>query len=321
MSDEEKVENIDEELRQREIKRLTSPLNYPKGIFGGRPTDIEGNPVNKDHMTGKITLEPKRGILTDDEILKYAGESKTASRIRLKRGIGSFSDKTKLHRNKLLVIWFCLGFYVSLVGGILIAFSISIVAALFTLIFSLGIPTIITIYVYYLKNYKENVPEKQITDKKEDDSKPESNKTSFPKDTSFSTNIPSLKTYEKQIQGLESLYKIKEKLALELIEKRFTPPQLTYDRFIGIIASCNQIFYKQAESALNIIKVATNWNEKVENELEKRINTLKSIIEKIDILTNELAINLSSSDNESSDEVKDLLDDMQILADSVKEYE
>lgn len=42
-------EDFDKDLKEKEIKRLTDSLG---------------------------TLEPVKGILTDDEILKYAGESK-----------------------------------------------------------------------------------------------------------------------------------------------------------------------------------------------------------------------------------------------------
>lgn len=138
--------------------------------------------------------------------------------------------------------------------------------------------------------------------------------------SSFSENLTPLKNYEKQIHELENLYKTKEKIAYELIEKRFSPPQITYDRFISVIDSCNVLFYDQLSSALNIIHIATENAPKVDEELEKRVDTLKSIVKKMDELTNELAINLTISSEQSSDEVKDLLDDMQKLVDSVKEY-
>lgn len=62
--------SFDETLKEKEIKRLTDSLGEE---------------------------EPVKGILTDDEILKYAGRSKYASEIRLKRGIGDLSDKRKVH--------------------------------------------------------------------------------------------------------------------------------------------------------------------------------------------------------------------------------
>ncbi|MDR3222957.1 MAG: zinc ribbon domain-containing protein [Methanobrevibacter sp.] len=135
---------------------------------------------------------------------------------------------------------------------------------------------------------------------------------------SFYNNISSLQTYEKEIHELESQYQSKEKIALEIIEKRFTPPQLTYDRFIGMINNCNQIFYKQLKSATDIIEVATKHVPKVDDELKKRLDTLKSLIKKLDDLIAELIIN--SDDQSYSNEVKDLLEEMQDLVDSIKEY-
>ena len=46
---------------------------------------------------------------------------------------------------------------------------------------------------------------------------------------------------------------------------------------------------------------------------------MKKIIDQIEDLTNELVINISSS-GESTDEVKNLLDDMENLIESVKDY-
>jgi uncharacterized Zn finger protein (UPF0148 family) len=73
-----KYQNFDEELREREIRRLTSPIMCPRF---GLPKDIEGNPVRKNTWSGKFSIEPKSRILNDDEILKYAGDSKSASKI------------------------------------------------------------------------------------------------------------------------------------------------------------------------------------------------------------------------------------------------
>ena len=74
MNDEEHFE----ELRKNEIKRLTDSLG---------------------------SEEPVKGILTDDEILKYAGDSIEASRIRLKRGENNFQDKMKIHGDTLTIMW------------------------------------------------------------------------------------------------------------------------------------------------------------------------------------------------------------------------
>lgn len=80
-----------DDLREKEIERLTSV------------DDV---------------LEPKKGILSDDEILFYAGDSVEASRIRLKRGEGDLGDKFKVHDDFLAVV-----ILVFLPGFILALFS------------------------------------------------------------------------------------------------------------------------------------------------------------------------------------------------------
>lgn len=84
--------DIDEDLKKEEIRRLTD-LNQ-RGFF------------NRN-------IEPRKGILTDDEVLKYAGDSKLAAKIRLKRGISSFHD------DKLAINWDFI--VLSIVSGILLS--------------------------------------------------------------------------------------------------------------------------------------------------------------------------------------------------------
>lgn len=85
---------FDEELREREIKRLTSPLTYKKGRFSTKAYDIEGNEVQRNvHQNSEFIMEPKPGILTDDEILKYAYKSKVAVHVRLKNVLGLLKIK------------------------------------------------------------------------------------------------------------------------------------------------------------------------------------------------------------------------------------
>ncbi|MCL2156398.1 MAG: protease Lon-related BREX system protein BrxL [Methanobrevibacter sp.] len=150
----------------------------------------------------------------------------------------------------------------------------------------------------------------------------EHNLESEPISSTFSKNLESLKIYESQIHELKNLYENKEKIARDLIEKCFSPPQMSYDRFIDELDSYNILFYNQAESALKIIEANVGYTPKVDDELKKRLNTLKSFVEKIDELNIELAIKLSNSSEESySGEIEDLLEDMQKLVDSVKEYD
>ena len=103
-----------QELKEKEIKRLTTPLTHTKN----KTFDCEGNLIETSFWNGKPFLEPKKWILTDDEILIYAGESKEASRIRLKRGEGNFNDKLKIYDSYLLI-----ELLIFLPGFTLIAFS------------------------------------------------------------------------------------------------------------------------------------------------------------------------------------------------------
>ena len=115
------------------------------------------------------------------------------------------------------------------------------------------------------------------------------------------------------------MFDVKEKVVKDLIEKCFTPPQLTYDRFMNVVDSSHKLFYSQQDSALNIINLAAEDTPRIESELENKISNMKSIIAQIEDLTNELVINLSS-DEEATDEVKNLLEEMENLTSSVKEY-
>ena len=73
-----------------EIKRLTTPIAFKNS----KAYDSDGNRVNCVETLSEIKyiIEPKEGLLTDDEVLQYAPESRYASRIKLKRGMGSISD-------------------------------------------------------------------------------------------------------------------------------------------------------------------------------------------------------------------------------------
>lgn len=115
------------------------------------------------------------------------------------------------------------------------------------------------------------------------------------------------------------LFGVKEKVVRELIEKRFQPPQITYDRFISGVDSYDKLFNAQADAASNIIKLAAEDTPRVREEIQNKIDAMKRIIDQIEDLTNELVINISST-GESTEEVKNLLDDMENLIDSVKDY-
>lgn len=129
-----------------------------------------------------------------------------------------------------------------------------------------------------------------------------------------------LKRYEDEVNNLKVEYDAKEKVVVNLIEKSFAPPQITYDKFMTTVNNCNKVFNNQVDSALNIVKLTTRETPRIDTELESKISNMKAIISNIDDLTNELIINLSSNKKSNSD-VENLFDDMKDLIDSVKKYD
>ena len=142
-------------------------------------------------------------------------------------------------------------------------------------------------------------------------------KIGYVDDTSIS---PSLTKYKDEVFELREKYEKKEKEVLNLIEKRFAPPQITYYRFIGEIDNCRVLFFKEAESILDIINLVNELSPKIETEIKKKIALLEKIMEQMDDLINELIINMGDYED-SNNEVQDVLDDMRNLIDSVKDYE
>lgn len=294
-------DKIDEELRREEIYRVSN---------------FEGD-----------VPEPKKGILTDDEILKYAGNSKAASKIRLNRGIGDNSDRFNLYSMFLFELWFSCGWiplFLILLGGISNSNSLMLVAGLLIVICMI----LITIYLLFFidrghqKNLKSNNSNKSTTYKKSNNSKKNKNnpKKTTNKQIIVNSSNNDLKVYKKFADDFKELYKIKEKMAFEIVEKRFDKNSLTYERFVSVINTCNHMFYNQYKSIRSIIKLSNNDNEVINEEIERGINRLKLLIEKLDELTNELVVNLSATETKSDIEMEALLEEMESLIGSVKDY-
>lgn len=297
-----------ENSKAHEIKRLTTPLTFKNS----KAYDGEGNIINCIETINDVRyiLEPEKGILSDDEILQYAPKSKAASQIRLKRGIGNSSDVLLTHQS---LPWISGLYYVTLLCiSFPVIFGANKYAMLLILILFI-IPLIYMYRVFNLNTYNNKEIKKQL--------KPTTEKTevNVPQPEIQNSGVESLKKYEKEINNLKILFEVKEEVVRELIEKRFSPPQITYDKFIAIVDSAHKLFYKQADSATNIINLAAEDTPRVQDEIESKISAMHTIIDQIEKLTNELVINISNEDN-SNDDVKNLLDDMENLIDSVKEY-
>ena len=297
-----------ETLKSKEIKRLTTPLTFK----GSKAYDSKGNLVRCSETLSDVRLvvEPEEYVLSDDEILQYAPLSKLASKIRLKRGFGNAQD--------ILLINESLPWKLGLYYTVLVSLSIPVFYSRMTLWMFVAlilsvIPLIYLYRIFRLDTYKET---KKPLRKAEDKTK---QKTESPVKTEETTAIESLKEYEKEINNLKVLFNVKQEVVRDLIKKRFEPPQITYDKFINTIDKSEKLFNTQAEEALNIIKLAVEDTPRIRSELENKIDTMKRIISQIEDLTTELVININSTDK-SSEEVKVLLEDMENLTDSIKDY-
>lgn len=294
--------------KSNEIKRLTTPLT----IKDFKAYDSEGNLLKCSETLSDVRfiVEPKQNILNDNEILQYAPQSKSASQIRLKRGFGNIQDILLVHES---LPWILGLFYVVLICiAVPVTFSKNIVGMYLILVLVI-IPLLYLYYIFNHKKYAKDTVKKQVK---------ESKKVETPVSTTAdekSSGMDSFKRYEKEISNLKVVFNVKEKVVRELIEKRFEPPQITYDKFMSSIDNCHKLFYAQSDAASNIIDLAVEDTPRVQDEIEGKIDAMKKIIDQIEDLTNELVINISSS-GESTDEVKNLLDDMENLIESVKDY-
>ena len=132
--------------------------------------------------------------------------------------------------------------------------------------------------------------------------------------------VPAFQFYKKQFNELEEIYPQKEKNAMELIEKRFAPPQLTYNRFKRVVDDSHETFYSQLNAGYNILEMSNEYSTKVEDELKNKLLVLNSIIKGLDKLSEELILNITKIETESEDELDNLFEEVSRATGSVKAY-
>ena len=132
--------------------------------------------------------------------------------------------------------------------------------------------------------------------------------------------VPAFKFYENKFNELAEIYPIKEKNVMELIEKRFEPPQLTYSRFKRVVDDSHETFYSQLKAGHKILELSTEYSTKVEDELKNKVLVLNSIIQGLDKLSEELVLNISQQESESYDEINELFEEFSRVTSSVKAY-
>ena len=303
---------VNENIKAQEIRRLTTPLTFKNS----KAYDCEGNVINCVETVSetKYIIEPRPGILSDDEILQYAPQSKAASEIRLNMGSGNFHDILLVHNS---LPWLLGLYYVVL---ICIAIPVNHSGNQVNMFIVLLLVVLPLLYLYRVFNVRSYIGkgkhEKVKTPKKE----PSSAKPAEKAEPAYEEKpVEALQKYSVEARNLKAIYDAKEDVVKDLIEKRFEPPQITYDRFMSSIASCHKLFYKQYDTVENITKLAADDSPRVRGELESKMEAMKKIIDQIEDLTNELVINISS-DNQSNKDVQILIEDMDNLIESVKEY-
>ena len=124
--------------------------------------------------------------------------------------------------------------------------------------------------------------------------------------------------YKSKIDEIEAEYNSKQAKASELVGKLFDPTHMAYSRFTNAIKKSNQLFSNQIAIARRMVELDEN-NNLVEGELENKIKTLNTFIDKMEDLTNELVIQMSSN-KKDNDDINNLFSDMDELIDSVKDY-
>ena len=125
--------------------------------------------------------------------------------------------------------------------------------------------------------------------------------------------------YEAEVEKIAKEYNVKQCRARELVEKLFDPSHMSYQKFTAAINKSNGLFDNQLTVARKMIELDDGKNDVVRRELELKIKTLNTFIDKMEDLINELVIQLSSNDEDDKD-INNLFSELDNLIDSVKDY-
>lgn len=128
-------------------------------------------------------------------------------------------------------------------------------------------------------------------------------------------NVPS--RYESKVREIEKDYNSKQARASELVGKLFDPTHMSYSKFMSAIKKSNQLFANQLKITQKMMELESS--ESVGREIENKIRTLETFVDKMEDLINELVIQLSSNEKDNED-IDNLFKDMDDLIGSVKDY-
>ena len=139
------------------------------------------------------------------------------------------------------------------------------------------------------------------------------------KEVKVKSNAKEFDQYRARLNELKAMYEIKESNARKLIEERFAPPQLTYDRFIANVDNSTKVFNENAQAVSGILELGSDDNPEIKHEVTSRMNVLESLVVKMDELIDELIVNMSKEDKKEKNPTG-FMHSMDHLIDSVKEY-
>lgn len=290
--------------KDQEILRLTSPVK----IVDSKAFDVEDNPLTCIETLSelKYIIEPKKGILNENEIVKYAPDSIAAAKIRIKNDAATMDD---YHLAYATVPWKLASYYVILL--MIMVPLISILSNWIILLFMV----LLLVPLYNVKRLLDIKTRIKLNKTDGINQEYYSNKTNHSK----ADKSPFIK-YEKKIIELKEEFTNKRIKAEILIEKRFAPPQLTYDKFMSTVENAERAFMSEYDTAIDLVRYSDEYSQDMEEQIRARIKTLKILIKQLDNLTTELLDNLSK-DNNSDDEIKRIIEEMDRLIDSVSQYE
>lgn len=290
--------------KDQEILRLTSPVK----IVDSKAFDVEDNPLTCIETLSelKYIIEPKKGILNEDEIVKYAPDSIAAAKIRIKNDAATMDDYYLAYAT---VPWKLASYYVILL--MIMVPLISILSNWIILLFMI----LLLVPLYNVKRLLDIKTRIKLNKTDGINQEYYSNKTNHSK----ADKAPFIK-YEKKIIELKEEFTNKRIKAEILIEKRFAPPQLTYDKFMSTVENAERAFMSEYDTAIDLVRYSDEYSQDMEEQIRARIKTLKILIKQLDNLTTELLDNLSKDDN-SDDEIKRIIEEMDRLIDSVSQYE
>lgn len=288
--------------KDQEILRLTSPVK----IVDSKAFDVEDQPLTCiETLSGlKYIIEPKKGILTDNEILKYAPDSMAAAKIRIKNDVATMDDYYLAYST---VPWKLASYYV-----IIFMIMVPLISILSNWLILLFI-VLLLVPIYNVKRVLDIKTRIKL------------NKTGNKQDYSNNTNNSKSDKalfikYEKEIIELKDEFTNKKINAETLIEKRFAPPQLTYDKFMSTVENAERVFDSEYNTAIDLIRYSDDYSSDMEEQIKAKIKTLKVLIKQLDNLIKELLENLSK-DNSSDEEIKNIIEEMDRLIDSVSLYD